>query len=232
MLGMVYGLECFHHYVFGRHVIIHSDHKLLEAISNKNLANAPPRLARMLLRTQRYNCTIIYKPGKDVPIADALSRILPLEGEELQGINVEVHHLITLLHASPAWLDDGCKATSADTTLSAVADIIQRGWPTNRTQCTEVALPFWNYRDELGIQNGVLLKGTRIIIPKSLQHTFLQQLHAAHQGIEKSKLLARIAIFWVGINKDIENLVGQCFTCQKHQNAQQKEPLQSHEVPP
>ena len=170
----VYGLERFHHYVFGRHVNVHSDHKPLEAISNKNLANAPPRLARMLLLSQRYNFTIIYRPGKDVPIADALSRISPLKEEEIRGINVEVHQLDTLLHASPARLEDVRQDTTADTTLSVVADIIQRGWPTKRSECPEVALPYWNYRVELGIQNSLLLKGVRIIITKSLQHTFLK----------------------------------------------------------
>ena len=72
MLAIIFGLERFHHYVYGRPVIVHSDHKPLEAISLKNLANAPPRLARMLLRGQRYDFRVVYRPGKQVSLADAL----------------------------------------------------------------------------------------------------------------------------------------------------------------
>jgi len=77
MLGVIFGLERFHHYVFGRHVLVETDHKPLESISHKNLRVAPPRLARMLLRVQRYNATVKYVPGKQIPLADALSRINP-----------------------------------------------------------------------------------------------------------------------------------------------------------
>ena len=53
MLGIVFGLERFHHYVFGRSVLVETDHKPLESIEQKNLHVAPPRLARML-----YHCEI------------------------------------------------------------------------------------------------------------------------------------------------------------------------------
>jgi len=48
MLGVVFGLERFHHYVYGRHVVIETDHKPLESIFQKHLSSAPPRLARMV----------------------------------------------------------------------------------------------------------------------------------------------------------------------------------------
>ena len=83
----------------------------------------------MLLHTQCYNFTIIYKPWKDVPTADAFSHISRLKEKEIQGVNVEVHQVNTLLHDSPAHLKDVRQATSTDTTLSAVADIIQQVWP-------------------------------------------------------------------------------------------------------
>ena len=41
MLAIIFDLERFHHHVYGRPVVVHSDHKPLEAISVKNLANAP-----------------------------------------------------------------------------------------------------------------------------------------------------------------------------------------------
>ena len=64
-------------YVFGRHFTIESDHKSLEQISIKNLADAPVRLQRMLLRLQDYDFTIKYRPGEEMVIADTLSRYSP-----------------------------------------------------------------------------------------------------------------------------------------------------------
>ena len=75
LLGVLYGLEHFHYYVYGQHVAAHTDHKPLQAIASKNLANAPPRLACILLCTQKYNFTVEYYPAAEVPIADALSRV-------------------------------------------------------------------------------------------------------------------------------------------------------------
>ena len=73
MLAIVHGLEKFHYYAYGRHVTVETDHKPLEAIFKKHLSSSPPRIARMMLRIQKYDVEIKYVPGKNVPLADALS---------------------------------------------------------------------------------------------------------------------------------------------------------------
>ena len=74
MLGIMYGCEIFHDYIYGRDkVLIETDHKPLESIAKKNLNDVPQRLQRMLLRIQRYNTIIQYKPGKELFITDTLS---------------------------------------------------------------------------------------------------------------------------------------------------------------
>lgn len=75
MLAIVFALERFHQYVFGRDdVIIETDHKPLEALFKKSLDSVPARLQRMMLRVQAYNFGVIYKPGKYMYVADTLSR--------------------------------------------------------------------------------------------------------------------------------------------------------------
>ena len=105
------------------------------------------------------------------------------------------------------------------------------GWPANRSNCHPHVQVFSNYWDEIGLQDGILLKGNKIIIPLLLQPDILQQLHSSHQGVEKTCLLAWTAIFWVGINKDIEELIGNCSTCQKYQPSIPSETLHTHETP-
>jgi len=75
LLACVFGAEKFHTYVFGAPFVIESDHQSLEMITKKSLSAAPARLQRMLLRLQRYDYTIRYRPGKEMVLADSLSRL-------------------------------------------------------------------------------------------------------------------------------------------------------------
>ena len=69
LLAVLFSLEHFDHYVYGRKVTVHSDHKPLEIIANKPILTAPKRLQRMLLRMQRYDYNIRFKQGKEMVIA-------------------------------------------------------------------------------------------------------------------------------------------------------------------
>ena len=53
---------------------IETDHKSLEALIKKPLAQVPIRIQRLLLRLQRYDVALTYRPGKEFYIADAISR--------------------------------------------------------------------------------------------------------------------------------------------------------------
>ena len=74
LLAVVFGLERFHLYTYGRPVNVQSDHKQLEIITVKPLHRAPKRLQRLLVRMLSYDVTIRYKPGKEMYLADTLSR--------------------------------------------------------------------------------------------------------------------------------------------------------------
>ena len=75
LLAIIYGCEKFHMYLYGRTFIVETDHKPLEMISLKNLTVAPACLQRMLLHLQQYDLVITYQPGRDMLLADALSRL-------------------------------------------------------------------------------------------------------------------------------------------------------------
>lgn len=76
----------------GKEITIERDHKPLESFFRKPLHQTLIRLQRMLLRLQRYNLNVIYKPGKELHIADALSHVyLKEEKEDLLGEELEVN---------------------------------------------------------------------------------------------------------------------------------------------
>lgn len=88
-----------------------------------------------------------------------------------------------------------------------------------------------DFRDELTGADGVILNGTRILIPKTRQADVLQQLHYAHQEAKKCKLRANGSAIWVNINRDIEEMVKSCAPCQRNQRMNLKEPLKPHNIP-
>ena len=73
LLAIVFACQRFSMYLLGRSFVAESNHKPLEMIAKKNLANVPPRLQRMLLELQRYDITIKYQPGSQMQMANALS---------------------------------------------------------------------------------------------------------------------------------------------------------------
>ena len=92
LLACVFGAEHFHTYVFGQPFTIESDHKPLEQINLKNLADTPAYLQRMLLRLQNYDLKIKYKPGKEMLLTDTLSRYAPQNGAEV-ALDIAIHHM-------------------------------------------------------------------------------------------------------------------------------------------
>ena len=215
LLAVVYGCERFHTYLFGRSFVAESDHKPLESIQLKNVIAAPPRLQQMLLRLQPYDVTIRYRPGKQVPIPDALSRLSPEEKAPIPGLNVQVHEVCPQF--SSGYLQKIKTETIKDTELIALRNMVWGGWPTTIKKVPSVLRPYWTFRDEITIEDSLCFKGQRIIIPATIQHDVLSRLHASHQGAEKTKLRARSSVFWVNFtfwvyyNKDEYLLIADYF---------------------
>ena len=84
LLAIVYGCEKFHTYLYGRTFIMKTDHKPLKMISLKNLTAAPACLQRMLLHLQQYDLVIMYRPGREMLLADALSHLLSRMNTEIK----------------------------------------------------------------------------------------------------------------------------------------------------
>ena len=72
-LAIVYGVQKFHQYIYGRRTDVETDHKPLQYILNKPLHEAPLRLQKMMLILQPYDLKVKYVPGSELYVADALS---------------------------------------------------------------------------------------------------------------------------------------------------------------
>lgn len=209
-----------------------SDHKPLESIKKKTLAAAPPRLQRMILQLQRYEFTIRHRAGKDIPVADTLSRkpISDCDNSLSEGMDVHVHTVCSSLPVSDKKLQEIKMETEKDPQLQLLVQTLKEGWPEER-RCPAEIMDYWNHRDELTVMHDIIFKGEKIIIPLSLRPEMLSRFHSAHMGIEKCKQRALDKLFWPGMNKQIEELVSKSSIYLEHRPSNNKEPMISHQVP-
>ncbi|KAK3737378.1 hypothetical protein QZH41_011513, partial [Actinostola sp. cb2023] len=156
MLAIVFSLEKFNQYTFGRHVKVQSDHKPLEAILKKPLACAPRRLQG---RLQKYEF---------------------------------------------------------------------EGWPLERKDLPTQITQFFSIRDELVVQDGVIFKGQRVVIPHVLRKEMKQIIHSSHLGAESCLRRAREVIFWPGMSAEIKEMIVACEICRTYETSPQRETLMPH----
>ena len=90
--------------------------------------------------------------------------------------------------------------------------------------------PYWSTRGELTVVQSILLKGTRIVIPSSMQLEILDKIHEGHQGIAKCRERAKGSVWWPGLSREIQDLVQQCKTCALHRD-NKPEPLIATPLP-
>ena len=112
LLAILYGCERFHQYVYGRTVTVETDHKLLESIVTTPLFRAPVLLQRMLLRLQQYDILVVYKAGKEMYIADTLSRTTTTKNSNDSISDEDALHVHIILSTSEERLKELQEATS------------------------------------------------------------------------------------------------------------------------
>ena len=120
--------------------------------------------------------------------------------------------------------------TARDPVLAPLRDILVSGWPDTERELPKVLKPYWSYRDELSIDDGVILKGSeQVLVPAAMQQYVLTALYAGHQERDKCRLRGKGSVYWNGMAADIEAYVASCSICQQHARSQQKE---LKDVPP
>ena len=152
--------------------------------------------------------------------------------EEDKGVPLlEVYAITSTLPASPAKLDEIRNQTSQDIAVSHLKDVIHRGWPEYPNEFPPDLKEFWNFGEDLSVENGLILKGHRLLIPSNLRTQMLQIIHQGHLGVEECQLKARNCIYWPVIPKDVTEMTTNFPTCTQFSERQPKEPLHPHNVP-
>ncbi|CAB4016743.1 Retrovirus-related Pol poly from transposon [Paramuricea clavata] len=91
----------------------------------------------------------------------------------------------------------------------------EEGWP-ERQSIPDLLKSYWSERGETSVVKGVILKGSRILIPSSMKLDFLDKIHQGHLGITKCRERAKQSVWWPGISTQIQELIKNCRTCARY----------------
>ena len=217
-LAITWACERFSTYLLGMQFLIETDHKpLISLLGTKQLDNLPPRILRFRIRLTRFNYAIQHVPGKLLYTADTLSRAPKWEETDKNSQDrteslMEV--VISDLPASKQRLHHYRMAQRADQICQTVIKYCQQGWP-RKSQLNMEMQQYQEHQAHFTIGDGLLLYNTRIVVPKSLRKETLDKIHRGHQGIERCRARARMAVWWPGLSKEIVDLVKSCQECTK-----------------
>ena len=239
-LAAVWACEKFSRYLVGLPSFkLQTDHKpLVPLINSKDLQDTPLRCQRLLMRMMRFNPTAVFAPGKDLVVADTLSR-------SPQDVTHEVNDVVQLEEDVAAYIDavrqswpvsdeklrEIATLTSEDRILQKAISLTSSGWPASIGEVDPTLREFYSVRSDLSVNEGLLIKGSRIVIPEKLREDILSKIHAGHLGITKCRERAAMSVWWPGISSDIAKIVRNCTFCEEKQPAQQKEPLLTTPLP-
>ena len=89
-LVMIWGMEKFHYFLYGKQFTLETDQKPLVSIYKKHMVEISPRIQRLIVRSFPYQpFDVHYRRGKEIPLVDALSRVSPTPVEE-DGIQLPI----------------------------------------------------------------------------------------------------------------------------------------------
>ena len=227
-LAIVWSVEHFHLFLYGHPFTLITDHKPLEVIYGHRQSKPSARIERWVLRLQPYTFQVVYKPGEQNP-ADYLSRHPTSTSIRKQEKMTEEYVNFIAEHSVPKTmtLKEIADETNNDRDLRALRAAIRlNSWELDSVR------PYRSFKADLTIgKHNTILRGSRIIIPKSLQKRAVEIAHESHQGLSKTKALLREKIWFVGIDELVQKTIDSCLACQAVGKPAPPEPIKQNEMP-
>lgn len=217
-LAIAWSVKKLYFYLFGHEFTIMCDNQALKFIFGDNRLigkRACNRADAFALNLQSFNYKIIHLPGKQ-NIADILSRLTTLNADtECIGYIMDEKYFAITPHEIR-------KATEQDEQLQMIMSVLMKkqvkDWPLDLT-C------FKTFKEELYEWNGILWRGDRIVLPKTLKENALEIAHRGHPGVVTMKRMLRERVWWPNLDNDVKQFTESCLGCTCVARTDPPEPL-------
>ena len=184
-------------------VVFHTDHQPLKYIRKQK--DPRGKIARWIMELENFDYTVEYIPGKDNHEADYLSRIV-MKDEERVVESMQESAAIYCIQPEIPTVELIQKHQEQDRHIKDA-----------RTQLEStggITKGIFRSHSNIELREKLLWKGTRIIIPHSLQEQIIREYHGQHHpGKENTCLLIKARFYWRGMEKQVERFVRACRTC-------------------
>lgn len=225
-LAIVWSVEKFHYYLYGKHFFVVTDHRPLEVIFGER-SRPCLRIERWVLRLASYDFEVIYKPGKN-NIADPFSRMCQNSIETHSFDEVSEHwvrHIAEVSRPKAIRRDEMEEESKNDQFISKVKNALYSDrWEEDLKRISLI-------KTELCFYGNILLRGTRIVVPEKLQHRTLQLAHSTHVGVDAMKQVLRTKVWWPDMDSMVKAFVKSCKECLLVSLPDPPEPLRRKELP-
>ena len=143
------------------------------------------------MQLQRYCLDVTYKKGRELILAylvGSKGEIIEDDAEVLclqSPFEMEVAQIRTVRcpYITTAKLQDIRRASAEDNTWKELQSVIHQGWPERKEQLNPLVLPYYQHRDRLVVEDGIVYHGNRCVIPPALRAYTLKRIHDSHMGI-------------------------------------------------
>ncbi|XP_057310694.1 uncharacterized protein K02A2.6-like [Hydractinia symbiolongicarpus] len=163
-----------------------------------------------------YNFQVIHIPGKKNVGANFMSRI-PLSppsntSDKIEAtISASIH--LRFNQNNSCSLEDISRKANEDAEYKDLHRTILEGFPTNKETLPQHILPYWRLKNDLYCVDNLIMLEDRVLIPRALRRTLLEELHIGHQGVSAMRENAKRQFFWPQMSSHIQNHRNQCTRC-------------------
>lgn len=188
-MAFTWACERLSDYLVGMSFHIHTDHKpLVPLFSSKRLEDLPTRVQRFRLRMLQYDYTISHVPGKELIVANTLSRALinnfmNIDSDLHQEVESYVSAVKSYLPVSEKRIESIRNHQHNDVVCQKILHYYMTGWPERRNLIPTECRPYCNISAKLSVNEGILMRLNRIVIPTALRSGIFKEIHTGHQGI-------------------------------------------------
>ena len=153
-------------------------------------------------------------PGRKNTRADCLSRLpLPdMDGEDgetaIDECFIASVEESSISESKQNWVDE----LSKDIHLSKVFKLVIGNWPKESSLEYELQM-YWKVKDELSVEDGILVRGNRLIPPTSLRSNIMMLAHQGHPGKTITKRKVKENFWWPRVDREVDDFVGNGTAC-------------------